>query len=538
MSNELNPTHAALKGLLIPAALVLIAVASVQLTAVTSSAAVAEAPAAKGDTTSATAEAATAGAATAADRARFTDVEWNSYGPHGGLADLATLPARRYADHSPRGAAGERVVLEERVDSVVVRRGDTLLELLSRGGLSHQAALDVAEAIAPIYNPSRLRPGQEVRFVSVDRTARPLEPVAIDAESGMYVPVSRYAQAPSGAGGRAPSAASRGAAAGAEAQTGLHEASTAEIAGPERIEIVTSVENRIVVRRTAEEVTAELEQNPLTTREVVATGRVITSLYGAGRQAGLTNALLMDLINLLAFEVDFQREIHPGDTFRVLYEQHLDTEGNVVRTGNLLAAEVRFRHDTIRMYRFTDKSGRTDYFDSNGITIRKTLLRTPVDGARITSGYGYRRHPVRGFSHLHRGIDFAGPVGTPVYAAGSGRIIEREYTRGFGNHLMIRHRNGYRTLYAHLNGFARGMFVGREVEQGQLIGFLGNTGLSTGPHLHYEVHLNGTSLNPASLQFPPERSLAGAQRRSFDAARDALDRLLHDRAFHHAVLTD
>lgn len=489
--------------------------------------------------------AAAAGVAVAVSTADPAPAGGGERAPDGGnLADAASTESgahsagtRRTADvaatSSTAGAGGFRsgtgaarsdaLARHEHVDTVAVRPGDTLLRLLYRGGLSHDEAMDVAEAIAPLYNPARLRPGQEIRFVST--VTGPPNPGRYPAHMpGIVIPFEAAVSAAEGG-----ASAERAGAAGSSARA---------LPGPDRIEIVTSVENRIIVRRTPDGVQAEEIANPLETRESVASGTIVTSLYGAGRDAGLSNNLLMQLIDLLAFEVDFQREFHPGDSFRVLYEQHFSRQGEPIRTGNLLAAEVELRHRTIRMYRFKGSNGRADYFDEAGTTIRKTLLRTPIDGARITSGYGYRRHPVRGYSHLHRGVDFAGPVGTPVYAAGSGQVERLRFTQGFGNHMVLRHRNGYKTLYAHMNGFARGMHTGKTVEQGQLIGFLGNTGMSTGPHLHYEVYLNGVPVNPASLSFPPERSLTGSERRSFDAARDALDRILFGRKFDRPVITN
>lgn len=455
---ELNQMKTALRGLLIPAALVLIAVGVVQLTAITSTADAHETPAPE-----------TQSSIDSPDSEAEAKPETIS-----AVASTGPPASERVSDRGaiPADGDGSR--------TLAVQPGDTLLELLSAGGLSHNDAVAVSDAMSQYYRPTRIRPGQELRFIFQ---------------------------------------------------------SSDQLSGPARIEVTTSAREQIVVTRSTEGVQAERIESPLETREVVAEGRVLTSLYAAGRDAGLSNVVLMQLIGLLAFEVDFQRQIHPGDRFRILYEERYTEEGDFVETGELLAAEIELRHDTIRMYRFADRNGRTEYYDADGTTIRKTLLRTPIDGARITSGYGYRRHPIRGYSHLHRGIDFAGPIGTPVYAAGTGEIVRLRFTRGYGNHLVIRHRNGYQTLYAHMNGFARGIGYGQSVEQGQLIGYLGNTGVSTGPHLHYEVYYNGRNVNPASLDFPPERRLDGESRAAFRALRDAVDRTFYGSSFPRPVIT-
>lgn len=461
MINERDRAKTALHGLLIPVALVLVAVIVIQLTAIPPNADAGEENAAEEPIREAEA------ASEPADSAVELGTRWKiaSSPPAGyraGAARASRLPSRR-GPHT---------------ETVVVSRGDTLLELLSEAGLSNNEALAVIEALGPYLSPTRLRPGQMLRF-HFEQSA----------------------------------------------------------AAPSRIELVTAVDSSVVVHRSGESAYAEPVQRPLVTRERVVSATVVTSIYSAGRSAGLSNNHVMQLIDLLAFEVDFQREIHPGDRFRVLIEERFNRAGEYVREGELLAAEVRLRRNTIQMFRFTDTQGRSDYFDAAGTTVRKTLLRTPIDGAHISSGYGYRLHPTRGFSHLHRGIDFAARIGTPVFAAGSGRVQLRRFTRGFGNHLVLRHRNSYETVYAHLNGFARGTAAGAVVEQGQIIGYSGNTGLSTGPHLHYEVHYNGTPVNPSSLSFPPERTLSGTDRRAFQAVRDALSRILFKRDIDRPVLT-
>ena len=182
----------------------------------------------------------------------------------------------------------------------------------------------------------------------------------------------------------------------------------------------------------------------------------------------------------------------------------------------------------IELHRFTPESGRTDYFGPDGQSVRKTLMRTPIDGARISSGFGRRKHPVLGYTKMHRGTDFAASRGTPVYAAGDG-VIERSSRNGaYGNYIRIRHNGTYKTAYAHLNGYAKGIRSGARVKQGQVIGYVGTTGRSTGPHLHYEVHVNGKQVNPRKIKMPSGEKLKGKDLEAFAAARHELQQLYQE----------
>ena len=238
-----------------------------------------------------------------------------------------------------------------------------------------------------------------------------------------------------------------------------------------------------------------------------ASGTIEDSLYVSAMEAGVTPNILHDLIMLLSYDVDFQRDIQEGDTFNLAFEMTYDDKGELVEEGNILSAQLVTDGRNIEFFYYTDLKGASDYFNNEGQTIRKTLLKTPINGAYITSGYGMRTSPITGFNKRHLGIDFGAPSGTPIYASGDGVIESAYYSNVYGNFIELRHVNGFRTLYAHMTNYARGMRKGIRVKQGQIIGYVGSTGMSTGAHLHYEVSYWGTKVNPSTVKSPPGRSL-------------------------------
>ena len=232
------------------------------------------------------------------------------------------------------------------------------------------------------------------------------------------------------------------------------------------------------------------------------------SIYATALELGAGDQQVVDFANAFAYDIDFQREIHPGDRFEIVYETLIDERGNRVRDGDVVYAGLEGKALVRGFYRFTpDDDGVTDYFDSAGESATRFLMKTPVNGARISSNFGTRRHPISGFTRLHKGTDFAAPTGTPVYAAGNGRIRQAGWNGGYGHYVRIRHANGYETAYAHLSRYARGLKAGQSVRQGDIIGYVGSTGASTGPHLHYEVWINGRAVNAMSLKLPTGRKL-------------------------------
>lgn len=283
------------------------------------------------------------------------------------------------------------------------------------------------------------------------------------------------------------------------------------------------IERSITVARTFDDEFRARETISVFESEMVrASGSITTSLYVDALEAGATDRVIVELAGVLAYAIDFQRSIREGDEFDILFERFVDEEGDVARTGDILYARYDGRRDPMDFFRFETPDGIVGYYNADGESAQRLLMLTPINGARLSSHFGRRRHPILGYTRNHNGTDFAAPRGTPVFAAGNG-VVERANRFGsFGNYVRIRHANGYETAYAHLNGFARGIRSGSRVTQGQVIAYVGTTGRSTGPHLHYEVHHNGRPVNPMTLDLPTGRRLTDEEIPLFEAERDRI----------------
>ncbi len=283
---------------------------------------------------------------------------------------------------------------------------------------------------------------------------------------------------------------------------------------------------RIIVRRGDDGgYVAERSELPLELQHIAATGRITSSLYEAALDSGVPIKVLQRMILSYSFDVDFQREIRSGDSFEVLYERFVDESGEVVRYGLPLYMSLHVSGATLSVYRFIPESGFADYFNDKGESVRKALLRTPVDGARITSGFGKRT--LFGYTRMHKGVDFGVPTGAPIMAAGDGVIESIGVNGNYGNYIRIRHNSTYKTAYAHMSRFASGLTGGSRVRQGETIGFVGSTGRSTGPHLHYEVLVNNQQINPLDIRLPAGEILTGDELERFYVVRDQLDALFN-----------
>jgi murein DD-endopeptidase MepM/ murein hydrolase activator NlpD len=289
------------------------------------------------------------------------------------------------------------------------------------------------------------------------------------------------------------------------------------------------VERRIEVTRQADgRYHARHFEVPLTRRVARAQGTITESLYVNAKAEGASDLVIAEIASLLAYTVDFQREIHPGDAFDIVFEQFLDPAGEIVKTGDIYYVGFTPSGRNLAYWRYTPPGAdeETGFYDVAGESARRFLMKTPVNATRISSGFSSaRRHPILGYTRAHKGTDFAAPRGTPIYAAGNG-VVERANVYGsYGNYVRIRHANGYKTIYGHLNGFARGVRAGTRVSQGQVIGYVGMTGGATGPHLHYEVHLNGTAVNPMTIEAPTGRTLNEDEIPAFEVERLMIDAL-------------
>ncbi|WP_436031779.1 peptidoglycan DD-metalloendopeptidase family protein [Caulobacter sp. LjRoot300] len=250
------------------------------------------------------------------------------------------------------------------------------------------------------------------------------------------------------------------------------------------------------------------------------------SFYSSAVAAGVVDSLVSDFAGAFAFDFDFQREIRPGDIFEAAFEQKVDGRGDVVGAERLVYASLQTQTKSRALYLFQPPGDtKPSWFDGNGASVARGLMRTPVEGARITSSFGPRVHPVLGYTRVHKGTDFAVPVGTTVYASGDGVVDFVGPHGGHGNFIRIRHSPELQTAYAHLSGYASGVVVGAAVRQGQAIGLSGNTGLSSGPHLHYEVIVRDVQVDPMAFQTTSRRSLNGEALVAFCKARDRLDAL-------------
>tara|TARA_B100000700_G_scaffold313913_1_gene399695 strand:+ start:95 stop:1396 length:1302 start_codon:yes stop_codon:yes gene_type:complete len=246
------------------------------------------------------------------------------------------------------------------------------------------------------------------------------------------------------------------------------------------------------------------------------------SLYSSAINSGIKPNIIIDFARIYGFQIDFQRDIWKNDRFQIIYENFLDSKENILDTGNILYANLILKGKDNSLYIFKTKEG-YEHFDSAGRSIKKSLMKTPINGARLSSSFGMRKHPILGYNKMHRGTDFAAPEGTPIMASGSGKIIRARWCGGGGNCIKIRHNSTYSTVYAHLKNFARGIKEGTRVTQGQIIGYVGSTGMSTGPHLHYEVIVNGKKVNSQTLKLPSGKILKGKERKLFEVDKIKLN---------------
>jgi murein DD-endopeptidase MepM/ murein hydrolase activator NlpD len=354
------------------------------------------------------------------------------------------------------------------IETVLVEPGDTLMDLLLEAGIDRIEAHNAVSAMSDVFSPRDLMPGQEITL-----ELNLLESVHMDTVD-------------------------------------------VELAG---ISLQPSVERDIMVERNdGGDFLATTIERPLTTETALATARIDSSLYQAGQDAAVPQSVLSDVIKAFAYDVDFEREIHPGDSFEIIYERMEDDQGRLARTGNILFASLTRGDQTLEIYWFEPKGGSGEFYNSKGESVRKDLLRTPLDVVRVTSGYGMRKHPILGYSKMHKGVDFAASTGTPILASGSGVVEFAGRKGGYGNFIKIRHNGQYQTAYAHLSRFAKGLSKGDKVKQGQVIGYVGSTGRSTGPHLHYEVLVDGKNMNPMKLKFAG-RKLDKKELGQFDAVK-------------------
>ena len=251
--------------------------------------------------------------------------------------------------------------------------------------------------------------------------------------------------------------------------------------------------------------------------------KITNSLYQTAISLKIKPNIIIEFARLYGFQVDFQRDIWKDDSFQVIYEEFLNKDEEVVETGNIIFANLNLQNEDLKLYRHEYEKNKIDYFDENGKSMRKTLMKTPINGARLSSSFGKRKHPILGFTKMHTGTDFAAPTGTPILASGDGLVVRAQWCGGGGNCVKIKHNRVYQTVYAHMSKFGKGIKKGTKVKQGQIIGYVGSTGLSTGPHLHYEVIENGRKINSQKLKLPSGKVLKGENRKFFEVEKIKID---------------
>ena len=257
-------------------------------------------------------------------------------------------------------------------------------------------------------------------------------------------------------------------------------------------------------------------------REVVVRNVIKNNLYNSAIEKGIEPNIIVEFARVFGFEVDFQRDIRKGDWFEILYEKFEDDNNKVRDTGKIIYASMFVNGEELNLYNFKFNN-EEEFYDIKGKSITKSLMKTPINGARLSSSFGMRKHPILGYNKMHKGTDFAAPSGTPIMASGSGTVTRARWCGGGGNCVKIKHNSTYETIYAHMKNFARGIKEGRKVKQGQIIGYVGSTGLSTGPHLHYEVIVNGKKVNSQKLKLPSGKVLKGEERKQFELDRIKID---------------
>lgn len=365
--------------------------------------------------------------------------------------------------------------------NINVGRGDTMSAILDRAGVPRKAAGGAITALRKVYNPTRIRQGQEISL-------------SFQAD--------------------------------AEALSDTSTATSGEFLG---LSLLPDFQHRVVVARDGGDTfSASREKRILTSQPIRAANTISQSLYLAGNKVQVPNSVLAELIRLYSWDVDFQRDIRSGDGFEVMYERFSDAKGKPVYNGDVIFAALQLSGKRYAIYRYTLPDGSVEYFDDQGKSAKKALMRTPIDGARLSSGFGKRKHPVLGYTKMHKGLDFAAPRGTPIYAAGNGTVEHAGRKGAYGNYVRIRHNADYSTAYAHMKRINTAK--GRRVKQGQIIGYVGTTGRSTGPHLHYEILRGGRQVNPFRVKMPSGRKLKGNELADFQAVRAKINRQYAEQA--------
>lgn len=347
---------------------------------------------------------------------------------------------------------------EAAAETITVQSGDSLMGLLQHAGITPTAAQSAIDALAGKWDPRALKIGQQIALLRDD-------------------------------------------------------------AGVKQLHLTPDLQRELVLTRgTDGNYIASVMPRDILAVPLRIAGKIASSLFEAAAKAGMPQAVLSDVIHAFSYDVDFQREVQPGDAFEVLFDQLVDEKtGKIVGTGDVAYAALTLSGKVEALYRYTPQGGYPGFYNADGTNVKKALLRTPVDGARISSSFGMRHHPILGFTRMHQGVDFAVPTGTPIMASGDGVIASAGWAGGYGNMVVLRHNGSYSTGYGHMSRIAKGIKPGVHVRQGEVIGYVGMTGLATGPHLHYEVRVDNKQINPLGVRLAATQKLDGRDLANFHA---------------------
>ncbi len=367
-------------------------------------------------------------------------------------------------------AKPERPLVTPTLTQYRLQRGDTLMSILTGTGVPETEAQQALNAMHEVYNPKLVGKGQKVA-IEIDASE---EDPTVPALSSLSLPLSK----------------------------------------------TTTVE---LERAQDGSFKAQKIEKPTVKVMSRLKGTINGSFYRSAQNLGLSANAIAELVKAYSYDVDFQRDVKAGDKMDVLVEQTKTNDGVLVATGNVVFANLDLGERQIAIYRYTDAKGRSDYFNAKGESLKKALLKTPINGAQITSGFGMRMHPLLGYSKMHKGVDFGAAQGTPIYAAGDGVIESAGWSGGYGNLVVLKHTAKYSTAYGHASRIAKGIKPGIRVRQGQVIAYVGSTGQSTGPHLHYEVRANNEQVNPGNIKFKTGLALAGMDLKKFKAGVESVN---------------
>jgi murein DD-endopeptidase MepM/ murein hydrolase activator NlpD len=392
--------------------------------------------------------------------------------------------------------------------TVQLESGDTLAGAMEDAGVSAAEANAAIAALGRSFNPRALRAGMNF---DITYTVAPVIDAHPPAPKTTMVMVNH-----------------KPVVAPVEEDSGTTPGSAAPITRLLSLHFSPSVEQDITITRDISGgFSAENVKKTLEVHHHRAGATIDSSLYQSGMLADIPADIMAEMFRMFSYKVDFQRDIKPGDSFEIYYDYYFTPQGQPAKSGNISYARMKLGGKDIVLYRYAPEGEATaDYFDAKGQSAKGMLMKTPVDGARISSTFGSRFHPILGYTRMHKGVDFAVPTGTPVMAAGAGTISFMGWANGYGNFVVINHSNGYATAYGHLSRFAAGLRTGARLSQGEVFAYSGMTGLATGPHLHYEIRVHGSQVNPLKVKVAEGRLLTGSELRDFLQARLKTDETL------------